>query len=68
MDAGLVADEADATVAVRDQVRDAVTRAAEAVGQDHVRVDLPGGTVDEHGRDTGGDLGLQVTVVVVSPG
>lgn len=64
MDVRLVADEADAAVAVGDEVGDAVPRAAGVVAEDDVRVDAAGRAVDEDRGDAGGDLGLQVAVVV----
>lgn len=64
VDARLVTDEPDAAMAVGDEVGHAGPGAAVAVGQDDVRVDLAGGTVDEHRCDACLDLGLQVAVVV----
>lgn len=45
-------------------MRDTVPGAAEVVREHHVRVDLPGRAVHEDGGDPGGDLRLQIPVVV----
>ena len=63
VDAGTVAEERDAAVAVRDQVRDGALGAAAVVAEDAVGIDRHGRTVDEGEREAGGDVAQEVGVV-----
>ena len=59
VDAGAVAEEPDAAVALQDQVRDRALGASAIVAEDAIGIDRHRRTVDEGQREAGSDVSQQ---------